>query len=144
MESDEVSDINETMESVAVVDIIKECYFDIVGEMNMEEQEGLLTLDASGDNTKPCLMMTPSTVSRIQWVKYNNGTLAEPDYKDLRYVTNDEFLYYQMGIDPNDTQFTTMSVTLKGGTFVFYVRNNAFPQYYTIFDGTKVIFDGWD
>src|SRR6185312_15457941 len=120
MESDEVSDINETMESVAVTDIVKECYFDIVGEMNMEEQEGLLTLDASGDNTKPCLMTTPSTVSRIQWIKYNNGTLLEPDYKDLRYVTNDEFLYYQMGIDPADTQYTTMSVTLKGGTFVFY------------------------
>ena len=89
MESDEISDINETPESVSVANIIKECYFDIVGEMNMAEQEGLFKLDSSGDNTKPVLMYVPSTVGNIQYLNYNKvDSVATPNYKDLRYVSN--------------------------------------------------------
>ena len=53
MESDEVSDINETPEAVSVANIIKECYFDIIGQHAPDETEGIYKLDASGDNLKP-------------------------------------------------------------------------------------------
>lgn len=144
MESDEVSDINETPESVSVTNIIKECYFDIIGEMNMAEQEGLFKLDASGDNTKPVLMYIPSTVSRIQWLKYNiDDTVGTPNYRDLRYVDNKEFVYYQQNFDPADTAIQQITIPLNGTDFVFQYRNDRLPTYYTIFDERSVVFDSY-
>lgn len=144
MESDEVSDINETQEAKDVVDIIKESYFDIVGEMNMAEQEGLFKLDSSGDNTKPTLMYVPSTVSRIQWLKYNIEDTSFPNNRDVRYVNNQEFLYYQQGLDPSDINVNQMTVNINGSDFVFHYHDNYFPTYYTIFDERLVVFDAYD
>lgn len=145
MEADEISDINETAESVSVANIVKECYFDIVGEMNMAEQEGLFKLDSSGDNTKPVLMYVPSTVSRIEYLKYNkDDSVATPNYQDLRYVSNKEFLYYQNNFDPADTAIDQMTIELNGVDFVFQYRNDSYPTYYTIFDEQSVVFDSFD
>lgn len=145
MESDEVSDIFETQEAIDVADIVKECYFDIVGELNMAEQRGLFRLDASGDNLKPTLMLVPSTVSNIDWLKYDNSTnLTKPDTKDLTYVSNEEFIARQTGLDPNDTNIGSMSVPVNNSTFVFRFRKDRFPQYYTIFDDYYVVFDAID
>lgn len=145
MESDEVSDIFETQEAIDVADIVKECYFDIVGELNMAEQEGLFRLDASGDSLKPTLMLIPATVSRVQWLKYDYSTnLQKPNTKDLDYVTNEEFISRQTGLDDNDTNIGSMSVTVNGSSYVFRFRKDRFPKYYTIFDEQFVIFDAFD
>lgn len=145
MESDEVSDINETTEATTVANIIKECYFDIVGELNMAELEGLFKLDSSGDNLKPVLMYVPSTVSRVQYLKYNiDDSVATPNYRDLRYVSNKEFLYYQQNFDPTDAAIDQMTIELNGTDFVFQYRNDRWPTYYTIFDENSVVFDAFD
>lgn len=145
MESDEVSTVGETSESLSVAGIIKECYFDIVGEINPAEQEGLFKLDASGDNTKPALMYVPSTVSKMRWVKYNDGdSLSEPSYRDLSYRSNEEFLYYHTGLDPDATSTETMTVTMKGTDYLFQIRNDTFPTYYTVFFDRYVVFDAYD
>jgi hypothetical protein len=145
MESDEVSDINETPEATSVANIIKECYFDIVGELNMAEQEGLFKLTSSGDNTKPVLMYMPATVSRVQYLKYNvDAAVGTPNYRDLRYLSNDEFLYYQTGVDPTDAAVDQMTVELNGVDFVFQFRNDRYPTYYTIFDEQSFVFDAFD
>jgi len=145
MESDEVSDVNQTQESVTVANIIKECYFDIVGELNMAEQEGLFKLDASGDNTKPVLMYVPTTVSRVEYLKYNiDDVIGTPNYRDVRYVSNKEFLYYQQNIDDADVAVDQMTISLNGTNFVFQYRNDRYPTYYTIFDERSVVFDSFD
>lgn len=145
MESDEVSTVGETPESTSVANIIKECYFDIVGEVNPSEQEGLFKLDASGDNTKPCLMYFPSTVSKIRWLKYNDSdSLTEPSYRDLSYRSNDEFTYYHTGLDSSDTAVQTMTVMMKDIPYLFQIRNDSFPRYYTIFFDRYIVFDSFD
>lgn len=145
MESDEVSTIFETQESTDVVDIIKECYFDIVGEIAPAEQEGLFRLDASGDSTKPTLMFVPTTVSQVSWLKYDNSSdLTKPDTKDVFYVTNEDFIARQTGLDPADTNIGSMTVAINSGTFTFRYKKDKFPQYYTIFDDRFVIFDSVD
>lgn len=143
MESDEVSTIGETPESTSVANIVKECYFDIVGELNMDEQEGLFKLDASGDNLKPVLMLVPSNVSRVQYLKYNTDELLAPSYTDVRYVTNREFLFYQEGINTDDTDVHQMDITLNGSSFKFSYHDDRWPTYYTIFDETYVVFDSY-
>lgn len=143
MESDEVSTIAETPESLSVANIIKECYFDIVGEFSMAEQEGLYKLDASGDNTKPVLMYVPDQVSSIKWLKYQNTASTNPT-NELRYVPNDEFLFYSQSYDPTDAQIDQMVVQINGKNFTFSYHNDRFPTYYTIFDDKYVIFDAID
>lgn len=143
MESDEISTVGESPESLAVVDIIKECYFDIVGALSMAEQEGLYRLDASGDNTKPVLMTIPSSVSSVRWVKYNNGDTQDA-LEDVRYVTNDEFLFFQDGFDTDDANTSSMVVSINGKSFPFKFFTDRMPSYYTIFDDQYVIFDSYD
>lgn len=144
MESDEVSTVGETPESLSVANIIKECYFDLVGDLNMDEQEGLFKLDSSGDNLKPVLMYVPSNVSRVQYIKYNNDDLLTPTYRDVRYVTNREFLFYQEGVSSADSAVGEFDLTLNGSSFKFYFRNDRYPTYYTIFDERAVVFDAYD
>lgn len=141
MESDEISTVAETPESTSVANIIKECYFDIIGQHSMAEQEGLYKLDASGDNLKPTLMYVPSGLSSIKWVKYED---ADGNRNEVRYVSNEEFLYFQEGIDLSLTTTGEMTVSVNGKSFDFrYYKNNA-PRYYTIFDDYYVIFDSFD
>lgn len=144
MESDEVSDINETQESVAVANIVKECYFDIAGQFSPAELEGLYKLDASGDNEKPVLMTVPSIASRIQWLKYNVGSFDRPTWQMIEYLTNQEYFEFQSGLDPDDTNILTMDHTINATNFTFLYRDDEFPKYYTVFDDYSVIFNAFD
>lgn len=144
MESDEVSTVGESTESTEVARIIKECYFDIIGDINPSEQEGLFKLDASADDEKPCLMYLPSTVSKMRWLRYNDGdSLLEPSYRDLSYRNTDEFLYYHTGLDSDSALVDTMTVNIKGTDYTFQFRNDAHPSYYTIFYDRFVVFDSY-
>lgn len=141
MESDEVSTVGETPESTSVANIIKECYFDIVGQHSMAEQEGLYKLDSAADSTKPTLMYVPENLSRIKWIKYEN---FEGDREEVRFVSNEEFLYYQEGIDLDLANTGEMVVEVNGKPFKFRFYKNQTPSVYTVFDDYYVIFDGYD
>lgn len=142
MESDEVSSIHETQEARDVVDIIKECFFDIVGSMDLASNEGPFKLDSSGDNTKPTLMYLPTSVINIEWLKYNIGPLAYPEYVTMRYVTNEEFVTYQSSW--SQAESGTMSIPINGVNFPLKFKSDRMPSYYTVFDEKFVIFDSYD
>lgn len=144
MESDEVSSVSETPESLDVANIIKECYYDIVGHGNLAEHEGPFKLDSSGDNLKPVLMTIPSYVVRMDWLKYNFETLASPDYTHLRLVDLDEYLHLQGGMDQSDPTILTMTQNIGGTDFVFRYRNDRYPNYFTLIDDHYVVFDSFD
>lgn len=144
MESDEVSDIGETPESRDVVRIIKECYYDIAGQHNLQEHQGVFKLDSSTDNLKPALMLIPSKVIKIDWLKYNIGTLANPDYRNLQFIPIDEFFFYQSQMNADEGEIDSMSVNIQGDGHVLKFYNDRFPHYYTIFDEYQVVFDGFD
>lgn len=145
MESDEVSSIDETPESQAVADIIKECYFDIVGHGNFSEQIGPFKLDASGDNTKPVLMTIPSDVIRVDWLKYDiSSDLTKPDYKPLMFRPQEEFFYVMSSLDPDDSDISSMSVSIDDRDYTLRFYTDRMPSYYTIFDESSVIFDAYD
>jgi len=140
MESDEVSTIGETPESLSVANIIKECYFDIVGQFSMSEQEGLYKLDASIDDTKPTLMYIPSRVSRIKWIKYDTGERQQ----DIRFVSVEEFLYFQDGMDIDDSNVGVMTVSVNGKNVNLKFFTDRMPSYYTILNDKDVVFDAYD
>lgn len=137
---DEVSSISETADSQSVANIIKECYFDIVGQLHPAENEGLFKLDASTDNERPTLMLLPSTVSKVVWLKYDTGSDTQ-NFVPLRYIDPEEFIYYQSGISLTDDNSGEMVIEIDGKDYKFRYRNDEYPTCFTIFRDRYVIFD---
>lgn len=145
MDSDEVNSFSDTTESVAVANIVKEAYFEIISEVQPKETEGLFHLDASGDNTKPCLMYLPTTVSNIEWLKYNVGdNLIDTNFRDLCYLDVDQFFRYTNGIDTDEVWVDSQVVTIAGQNFNMKFRNDQQPSYYTSIDDRVILFDSFD
>lgn len=142
MDSDEVNGISDTTESMAVANIAKECYYDIVGSLGLTEHKGLFQLTASGDNTKPCVMTLPDSIITIDKVEYNVNTLADPEFQDLIFIPLDDFLNRTNNI--NGTNTGTQSVTLNGSAFTFKFWDDRWPQYYTTPDDRTILFDAYD
>ena len=144
MMDERVSTISEHSTSIHVGNIVKECYFDIIGWHNPDEQSGPFKLDASTDSTKPVLMTVPTYVSDINWVKYNKNTLNNPEFVDIRLVSLEEFLYLTDARDPADTNVGAMDVVLNSDTFKIKYLTDSFPTYYTFATETTLIFDSFD
>lgn len=142
MDSDEVNTIYGTVESTAVANIAKECYFDIVGDIGLREHRSLFQLTASGDNTKPVKMTLPTAAITIESLEYNVGTLLSPNYSTLIYVDLETFLQRQNNLE--DTGTDTMTLSINGGSFVFKHYTDRWPSYYTTVDDQTLLFDAYD
>lgn len=143
MDSDEVSDVAQTPESLAVANIIKECYFDIVSNLDFPEKQGLFQLDASGDNTKPVLMSLPSNALDLLNLKYNTNEVSDPTWTDVKFVPLDQFLTLT-NFDIDDSTVDSMELSINGGTFLFKFRNDKDPMYYTTANDRDILFDSYD
>lgn len=89
LSSDEVSSISDTVESLQVANIIKNKYYDMVARSDPPKQDQLFQLTASGDSAKPTLMYMPSTVTRVNWIKYYNSSPnnTPSDSSDIAWTT---------------------------------------------------------
>lgn len=89
LSSDEVSSISDTVESLQVANIIKNKYYDMVARSDPPKQDQLFQLTASGDSAKPTLMTMPSTVTRVNWIKYYNSSPnnTPSDSEDIDWTT---------------------------------------------------------
>lgn len=145
LDSDEVNTISDTTESLAVANIIKEAYFEIISEVQPKETEGLFHLDASTDNTKPCLMYLPSSVSNIEWLKYNVGdSITDTNFRDLCYIDVDQFFRFSNGLDINEAWVESQEVLMNGQTFNMKFRNDTQPSYFTSIDDHVILLDSFD
>lgn len=142
MNSDEVNSIGDTEESMTVANIIKECYFEIIGRADLPESDEVFQLTASGDNTKPTVMFVPERVLKIKSLKYTD--LSKGTYEPI-FIPFEEFTNYVslFNIGDNFIGAQTLTNTL-GQVFTFYYRNNEGPTYYTSFDDNTLIFDSFN
>lgn len=146
MDSDEVNSYADTTESLAVANIIKENYYRIVANSPSNRFNSIFQLEASGDNTKPCVMYLPSNVMQLDVLKYNiSDTISDTDYKELKFVPFDVFLEMTDGYNATaDSWVDTQSITVDGNSYVFKFRNDAHPSCYTTISDTVLLFDGYD
>jgi hypothetical protein len=125
LDSDAVSSIDETVEAVQVAEIIKESYFELISQRDWPFLFQLGTLQALGDLNNPTRMRIPDTWNKIKWVKYNK--------KDVTYMEPEAF--------------TDMIINRKEQAGVInsagYVINQD-PVYWTSYDDTVLVFDGYD
>lgn len=145
MDSDEVNDVADTPEALAVANICKAEYFKIISEVTPKRTEGLFQLDASTDSAKPTEMFLPSNVINVQSIKYNIGnTVVDSTFRELQYLSVIEFLEMVNGLDENQTWVGNQPIDMGSGTFQFKYRNDVMPYHWTSPDDHTIILDSYD
>lgn len=146
LDSDEVTDINGTVESTQVANLIKSAYYDMAVDMALPEHETVLQLTASGDNAKPCLMTVPDTVTKIRSIFYDYKADADTysNYQLLKFKPFEEFVLDQQALRNDTTGVGTQVIVHNGQNFNIMFRSNVDPTYYTTADDQQIIFDAYD
>lgn len=146
MDSDEINSYSDTTESLAVANIIKENYYRIVSNSPSYRFDSIFQLDASGDNTKPCVMYLPSHVLQLKTLKYNiSDTITDTEYRPLTYVPFEQFLTMTSGYNATqETWVDTQTITVDGDDYIFKFRNDMAPSYYTALGDYTILFDAYD
>jgi hypothetical protein len=142
MDSDEVSSISDTAESQQVSEIIRTAYFNILSRANLPEHKTLFQLIGES-SSYPVLLNRPSTVSYIEWIKYNNiDDDGNDTYEYITILPLQQFLD-NMHMLQNVTDVSTVeSFVLNDATY--YFTNDTKPRYCTIIDDYYVLFDSYD
>lgn len=147
MDSDEVTSINDTVESLQVVEVIKAVYDDIISRGDLQTSKTLFNLTASGTTLKPTLMSKPASIDKLEWLKYNTKLASDTtdNWVYLQYLPPDVFLDMVQQLNLAETWVDSFNHTFPDGSnVVFYYRNDKAPDYYTTFDDGTIFFDSYD
>lgn len=125
LDSDPVDSIDETVEAVQVAEIVKESYFELLSQRDWPFLFSLGALTALGDVNNPTKMKIPDNWNKIKWIKYNK--------KEVQWVDPETFN------DIISNRVEQAGVINSAG----YVINQD-PQYWTSYDDTYIVFDGYN
>lgn len=143
MNSDEVSSITDTLESLQVAQILKSTYYEMVSRKNWPHLRKLLQLDASGTTAKPTHMALTENIKELVELNYDKrkSTDTSPKWRKVEYIAPDEFLRYTNGRNSSNSNIDE----IEDYTGVeLLIRNDVAPTYYTSFDDENVVFDSYD
>ena len=143
MNDDEVNSITDTLEGLQVAQIIKSTYDELIAGKNWPHLRTLMTLQASGDTTKPTHMKLPEDIKELESVSYDKQKLADTKIKQdlVKYLDPDAFLRLTNDRDSSDAD--TLTVTDFSGVKVL-VKTDVAPQFWTSFDDINLVFDSYD
>jgi len=146
MGSDAVNSINDSIESQQIKLVVKKAYFDLISRITIPEHHTLFNLNGSGDNTKPTLMYIPNTISKVLEVRYDKHLYGDPAplYSPVTFMARDKFFDYLYRLNPDDSLVGSFTHTIDSSTITFLYHNNKAPNFYTTFDDSTIIFDGYD
>ena len=143
MNSDEVSSITDTVESLQVAQIIKSTYELIISRKNWPHLQQLITLGSSVDNAKPTHMRVREDIKEVLQISYDKQRLSQtsPRWQLVEYLYPDKFL--QEINNRNTANASTLEVVDFSGVQL-QIRNDSAPSWYTSFDDENVVFDSFD
>lgn len=142
--SDEVNSVSDSTESLQVLDILKQSYFNLITRAGLPELHQIFQLEDSTDPLLPVLMYRPDSVKNIEWIKYYDTSDMTPQYKYVTILPNDQFLDYVNGYNPDETDVETFDFTVNGQTFHINYINDTTPSYCTVFSNYYIVFDSYD
>lgn len=126
MDSDEVSSIDDTTESIQVAQIVKTAYFKLLtARDDWPFLRTLTSFNGLSDLDNPTKMEMPESLNKVYWVKYNK--------KPVDYLDPEQFKHML------DTRTELADVVDSDGYII-----NADPRYWTTYDDNEVVFDGYD
>lgn len=166
LDSDEVNSIGDTTESLQVANIIKNTWWNIVSRSHLPEHMDMFRLDASTEMALPVLMLKPTNVTHIDWIKYfdesvqstdgtsfihdlntditgqtpPNDTNPDLNYKTVQILPIVDFLTLVNRYNPYDDNVE--DYTLEGITLRY--RNDRHPTHCGVLSDKYILFDSYD
>ena len=143
-DSDNVSSINDTVESEQCARVVQDAFYRIVDLHDIEYVKTLARLNATSSST-PNVMTRPEGFVSIEWVQYDtrNAATDPQSFTFMNYCEPDEFLSRIQGRNTDDS--TVDAVTLSTGV-ILPIRNDQAPSFYTVIDdgSEELVFDSYD
>jgi hypothetical protein len=144
IDGDQVNSISDTVESLQVVNLLKQTYYDILDERELTYVGNLTTLTGLGDTDKPNYMGIPEEFIKIEWVRYDcRPDVAGPkDYRDVDWLEPREFV---VRVNQRDSTQTDRYVVVNHASGIpLIIDKTVAPRYWTSFNDQEVIFDSYD
>lgn len=143
LDSDEVNHIDDTIEAQQVAQILKTCYYEMLGHRNWPHTRKLIQLEASGNLSLPNYMILPENLSELTYFKYDKAKIDATDISigDVTYKEPDEFLRYVSTRKSSNENVQT--VVDPSGTKILTLTNVA-PTYWTSFDDNYLVTDSYN
>lgn len=143
MNSDKVNSINDTTESEDVAQIVKTCYFEMIGHRNWPHLRKLSPLESLSDVTKPNYLKIPENFKEMENLTYNvvSPTQTKTVYKKITYKEPDDFLTVSLALDSSKSTVQQIS---DFSSAKILINNNQAPSYWTSFDNKYVVLDSFD
>ena len=142
LDSDNVDDISDTVESAQVAQIIKTSYYNLIDGKDWPQLKQFIQLEAATD-ARPTHMKMPDSTIDVEWVKYNNKKAGDAfdKYVDIAYKTPKEFVDL---VAVRKSNATDVDVVTDSTGITLNIKNDVAPTYYTSFDESNLIFDSYD
>lgn len=143
MDSDEVNSINDTVESYDIAILLRDVYYDIAVELDLEAHQTIFELEDSNDSAKPTLMTLPDNVSKVYWLKYDNklSTETNSNYLPVAFTPFDDFLMMQNGLREDTTGVGEMTFSMNDEDFEIMYATDRFPALFTQIGNNTLLFD---
>ena len=145
LDGDEVNSIDDTTESVQIAQIVKSTYFSLIDARDWPHTQRLVQVQASGDNTLPCIMTLQSPIKKMMFVNYDKAKISDGSrrkFDKVKYLEPDAFLRKCNERDNTAPNYSTMVDPSSG--IQFTIRNDVAPSFYTTYDDQTLIFDSYD
>src|SRR6476659_10163511 len=130
IESDEISSISDTTESLQIAEVIKETFYEQFNNILVPEFRGLIKLDNVNDLSRPNYLKTPVNLSKLEWIKYKDFRNTDR-YTAVDYLDPEDFLDRQLQYASTSSNVV---LTTDPSGITYYITNNGRPQFYTMFD----------
>lgn len=143
MDSDEVNTLDDTIEAQQVAQIVKTCYYEMMGNRNWPHLRKIIQLDASGDVDKPNYLIIPDNVKELSFFKYEkqrNGD-TKTRLEDVMYKYPDDFL--RIVQSRNSDNDNVLEVIDYSGSKILTINDQP-PQFWTSFDDVHIVTDAYD
>lgn len=146
MDSEEINSISDTVESYDIAVLLRDVYYDIAVELQVDAHESLFELEASGDALQPTLMYLPENVSKLYWLKYNNQLITDTNssYLPVEFKEFDQFYTMQNGLRENVTDVGEMTYQMNGEDFEIMYMTDRMPTHFTDIGNTTLLFNAYD
>ena len=143
IDSDEVNNIDDTVESQQIAQIIKTCYFEMIANRNWPHLRKLIQLEAANSLTKPNYLTIASNTKEVVQIEYNcvKDDSDKYEYRTIKFEYPDEFLRKISGRNVDNDNVEVVE-DFSGSKLL--ILNDIAPSMWTTFDDKYIVTDSWD
>ena len=143
MVSDEVNDIDDTVESQTVASIVQSVYESMLANRNWPHTKSLVQLDSLADASKPVYLRMPERLKQLISISYDVKKFGDTatKYREIKYRDPETFL---KALAQRDSDRTNVDEILDFSGIKLMIQNDKAPEYWTSFDDDYIVFDSYD